>query len=104
MDIKQLFNYAPPKTYDFSLKPEKASSNRPLNLKNNIYPNYEINLKFVQEIYNTSINSDIMIREFLITIKGIHYKAFLLYIDGMIDANLINHFVLSSLMIKKDIE
>lgn len=46
------------------------------------------------------INSDINIREFTLVAKNKNYKAFLLYIDGMIDSKTINDFVLEPLMLR----
>ena len=41
-----------------------------------------------------------MLREFHLTAKNTNYKAFLLYIDGMVDSDLINKFVLDPLMLR----
>lgn len=46
------------------------------------------------------INSDIIIREFILSARNKQYKAFLLFIDGMVDSNLINDFILKPLMLK----
>lgn len=43
-----------------------------------------------------------MIREFSLTARNTSYKAFLLYIDGMVDSDLINRFVLNPLMLRND--
>lgn len=46
------------------------------------------------------INSDIKIREFTITIKPKKYEAFIIYIDGMVDGDAINDFILKPLLLK----
>lgn len=51
-------------------------------------------------MYHSEINSDITIREFTLTAKNKEYKSFLLYIDGMVDSELINNFILSPLMLR----
>lgn len=65
-----------------------------------VFPSLEVNLEFIKRKYNSNINSDIKIREFAINVRGKQYSAFLLYIEGMIDSNSINKFVIEPLMIK----
>lgn len=52
----------------------------------------------MKSIYNTLINSDIIIREFSCHIEKRKYRAFIIYIDGMTDSQLINDFLLEPLM------
>lgn len=65
-----------------------------------IFPSLSVNLEYMKVKYNTLINSDIVIREFTLTARNKQYSAFLLYIDGMVDTNLINDFVLNPLMLR----
>lgn len=58
------------------------------------------NLEIIKIKYNSLINSDIVIREFSVTIKNRAYPAFLLYIDGMVDSTQINDFILKPLMLR----
>ena len=51
-------------------------------------------------IIGDSINSDILVREFILNARGKQYKAFLLYIDGMVDSKILNDFVLEPLMLR----
>ena len=70
-------------------------------LKNkNIYSNIDVNLEYINSRFNTLINSDIIIREFTINVKAKEFKAFIIYIDGMVDKNSINDFILKPLMMK----
>ena len=66
----------------------------------NIFPSIDVNLEYVKVKYNAMINSDIIIREFILTARNRQYKAFLLFIDGMVDTDLINNYVLKPLMMK----
>ena len=66
----------------------------------NVFPSLNINLEFMKAKYNTSINSDIVIREFTLTARNKQFSAFLMYIDGMVDSKMINDFVLQPLMLK----
>ena len=60
--------------------------------------NINKNLELMKILYNSLINSDIVIREFKLALDEKKYDAFLFYIDGMSDTNLINDFVLKPLM------
>ncbi len=65
-----------------------------------IFSNINDNLTHLKNVYNYSINSDIKIRNFDININNSRYSAFLMYIDGLVDSEKINRFILSSLMNK----
>lgn len=110
--ISNWFTWNPTNSYDFFL-PESET-----NILNNfnendthtensiktenakIYKNIDNNLNYVKSKYNFLINSDVIIREFILTARNKQYKAFLLFIDGMVDSNLINDFVLNPLLLK----
>ncbi len=70
------------------------------NITENVYTSIDVNLEYVKVKYNVLINSDIKLRNFFINAKGKQYSAFLLYIDGMIDSESINKFVIEPLMLK----
>ena len=65
-----------------------------------VYPSIAVNKECIKTKYHFDINSDIKIREFFINIRGKQYSAFLLFIDGMINSEQINKFVIEPLMIK----
>ena len=99
--MNSLLTYTPKKEYEFDILEnppviEKKSSDK----QEKIYTSISENLKYIKTTYNTLINSDIIIREFNINVKGKHYNAFLLYIDGMIDSNIMNDFILKPLMLR----
>lgn len=106
--INNAFGYTPKDIYQFTLptdseNPEsntiQNSKQTPEN-KQNVFPNINENLEYVKTKYNTLINSDIIVREFILNARGNQYKAFLLYIDGMVDSQILNDFVLESLMLR----
>lgn len=70
------------------------------NTSEEVFPSIDVNLDYVNVKYNTLINSDIKIRQLFINAKNKQYKAFILYIDGMIEAQSINKFVIEPLMIR----
>lgn len=81
-------------TVSFKTQPEDMLKNK------NVFPNIEVNLEYVNSRFNSLLNSDIKIREFLINVKSKQFKAFLLYVDGLVDKDSINDFILNPLMLK----
>lgn len=99
--IKQAFSYQESNNYDFILSDTYTSTNSENNeISQNIFPDFLANLEFIKTQYSTLINSDIKLREFILTFECKKYKAFLFYIDGMINSESINRFVLNPLMLK----
>ena len=102
--ISKLFTYTPQKQYEFNM-PEnanRAADNINLEQSSNekIFSNLSKNLDYRKTSYNTLINSDSVIREFIINARNKQYNAFVFYIDGMIDTNIMNDFVLKPLMLR----
>lgn len=91
--------------YNFSLPQSDEKNNinyisdEDLKLEENIYTNLPSNLDFIKMKYNSMINSDVLIREFSISANSKEIKAFIVFIDGMVDTNLINSHVLKPLML-----
>lgn len=109
MNFKKIldqFTWKNEKEYNFSLpqKNTKQDNNyipdNNLNVSKTIFPSISVNLDYIKSRYNSIINSDIIIREFTLSARNKQYKAFLLFIDGMVNSNLINDFVLKPLMLK----
>ena len=90
--------------YEFILSPRESYSEKSSKenlLKNQkVYSSIDVNLEYVNSRFNFLLNSDIKIREFLINVKSKQFKAFILYIDGMVDKDSINDSILKPLMLK----
>ena len=75
--------------YQFILGENNSKTNPelPNELQKNqkVYDSLDVNLEYVHSRFNSLINSDVVIREFLINVKGKQFKAFILYIDGMVN-------------------
>ncbi len=101
--ITNIFNYYPNHTHQFSL-PNNANSFQNTQNENNtekkIFTSLDINLDYIKTKYNLLINSDIVTREFILNARGKQYKALLLHIDGMVDSQILNDFVLEPLMMR----
>lgn len=99
----KFFEYIPKENYEFSIDP--TSNNIPDEPEDSktIFPSLSVNLDYIKTKYNTLINSDIVIREFKIPIRNIDYSAFILFVDGMVDNDSINDFILEPLLLKNSI-
>ncbi|KNY28833.1 spore germination protein [Pseudobacteroides cellulosolvens] len=71
-----------------NLEPKKADDNT---ITNNISEN----MNYIKTKFNAPVNKDIVIRELMISKK---HKAFIAYIDGMIDKNVVNNSILRPLL------
>ncbi len=108
MNVKNLFQsffaYHPPVEYNFELPNEDEiqhdldtnESKEPVK----IYPSLNVNIEYLRTRYNLLINSDVILREFTLNARGKQYNSILLYIDGMVDSNLLDDFVLKPLMLR----
>ena len=111
----KLFAYSPRKEYDFTLIGTENEENATDTLdeedsKEQLEPLSDIdeylafsltdNLNYIKTKYNSMINSDIKIREFSLNIRNRRYNAFIIYIDGMVDSEIINRFILHPLMLR----
>ena len=110
MDFKSIFNkiftIKNREEYHFTL-PENYSETKLTSSEDdkniepkNIFPSIDVNLEYIKTRYNYLINSDIVIREFTLNARNRQYKAFILFIDGMVNTNLINDYVLKPLMLR----
>lgn len=100
------FAYTPEDKYKFYLKDNNFDNSKKTNetiTNSKIFPSLDVNLDIVKEIYKLKKNSDISIREFTLPIKSKNFKAFLLYIDGIIDQNSVNDFILEPLLLRNSI-
>ncbi len=108
--FQKLFTYEPPVEYNFSL-PEgtqntESNDNQAVDSVAdteetvNIFPSLNVNLEYMKTKYNLLINSDVILRQFTINARGKQYNAFLVYIDGMVDSEIMDKFVLEPLMLR----
>lgn len=101
--ISKLFEYKPPKEYNFVIP----------NTSNNIvyedteiveiYPSLAVNLEYLKSKYNLILNSDINVRKFTLSIKSKEFSSAIIYIDGIVDNNSINESILSPLLLRNSI-
>ena len=106
--INETFGYKPKDVYQFTLptsqeeSQKKSTENEQENNKKpqNIFPSIDVNSDYLKTKYNLLINSDIVTRNFILNARGKQYKALLLYIDGMVDSQILNDFVLEPLMMR----
>ena len=101
--FKNLFIYKPNNSYDFTLDENNASSYNE-EVSPNFLPDCEVfssldkNYDYIRVLYNSLINSDVVLRPFVINVYGKKFNALFLGIDGMFSAELVNNFLLRPLM------
>ncbi len=103
--LNSIFKYRENIEYDFTL-PENSSNIDELSVNekteyNDIFNTLNVNLEYMKIKYSALINSDIKFREFKFSVRNKEYKAFLVYIDGMINAESINNFILRPMLSNK---
>ena len=100
------FSYSPENKYEFKLPDEETNnhstsqnfSSESENVK--IFPSLNVNKEFLQTKYHTLINSDIVLREFTLNARGKQYHALVIYIDGMVNSQIMDDFILKPLMLR----
>lgn len=98
-NLKNLILYNTPKQkYEFSLPEDTIQSTSSELTPNIISTSIDTNLNNLQLRYTSSINSDIILRKFKLKVNNQTYNALIVCIDGMIDSNLVNDFLLKPLM------
>ncbi len=101
--LKACFTYTPNVKYNFVLEENNVNS-KDIDLPNSFLPDHDVfesldkNHEYIKVQYNSLINSDIIIRPFTLNILGKKYSALFVGIDGMIDSELVNNFLLRPLM------
>ena len=107
--FSSLFTYTPDnkETYNFNLVEDlntKIYPNSTLgkegNEKTKIFPSVSVNTDYLKTKYNLLINSDIVFRDFILNARGKQYHALLIFIDGMINTEIMNEFILEPLMMR----
>ena len=83
-----------------SLTTRQIQENEKFSEVKDIFASLEVTLEYIKVKYNTLINSDIVLRDFTLSARNRQYKALLLFIDGMVDSQLINNNVLQPLMLR----
>ncbi len=73
-------------------------------LKNNISGDISLNKKIMMTTYDIPKNSDLVYREFNITVNDKILKAFIIFVDGLTDRTVISDNLLQPLMILSNLE
>lgn len=103
----KFIKYTPSPQNDFFLTTEtnKDIEKVPISPAENLEPSNVSgklceDLDYLKSKYNSLINSDIVIREFSIIANNTEYHSALIFIDGMVDTQIINNAVLKPLMLR----
>ena len=101
--FKNTFKYNKKNEYSFRLSDNYTNST---NVKEepqkseSVFPSLEVNLEYMKTKYNLLINSDVILRQFTINARGKQYNSFIVYIDGMVDSEIMDNFILKPLMLR----
>lgn len=109
--LKKVYNkfikYTPNSEYNFFLTSQNAKdiNNIPVSPAKDLepikfYKELDKNLDYLKFKYNSLISNDIIIRDFSVTVKNSNLNAALIYIDGMVDSDIINNSILHPLMLR----
>lgn len=109
--LSQFYNkfikYTPAQNNGFYLTTEnkKDIEKIPISPANDLEPktiskNFTQNLTYLKTKYNSLINSDVVVREFSLIANNTEYMAALIFIDGMVETQVVNNAVLKPLMLR----
>ena len=101
--ISKLFEYKPPKEYNFVIPNTSNNIVDEDTEIDEIYPSLAVNLEYLKSKYNLILNSDINVRKFTLSIKSKEFSSAIIYIDGIVDNNSINESILSPLLLRNSI-
>lgn len=101
--FKNTFKYDKKNEYSFRLSDNYTNSTtikEESQKSESVFPSLEVNLEYMKTKYNLLINSDVILRQFTINARGKQYNAFIVYIDGMVDSEIMDNFILKPLMLR----
>lgn len=102
-----IFSYKEKEEYNFILPNSSNNINEKEFQKEDTHivsTNLKDNLDYLKIKYNMLINSDIKLREFELNIQNKKIPVFLFYIDGMVEDDAINNFIMKPLLLKNSIK
>ena len=101
--LKNIFTYQENEEYNFYLSNENSMNPSPATDEfaeyKEIFSSINVNLEYLKYKYNALINSDVKFREFQFAVQDKQYNACIIYIDGMVNSQIINDFILKPLML-----
>jgi spore germination protein KA len=62
------------------------------------------NLEYIKKVYTIPLNGDVILREFDVVVNNKAISAFIIFIDGMTDRNVINNDILLPLMLLSNLD
>ena len=109
--LKKIFFRIEEPSHHFSMPSSNEEANSTLGINQEIneiddvkeiFPSIDVTIEYIKVKYNLLINNDIILREFTLTARNKQYRAFLLFVDGMVNIDLVNNYVLKPLMLKNN--
>lgn len=101
MNLKKIFTFTPPlEKEDFSLS--KAYPEIQEEKEKEISSNLDDNMAYLDKTFNRDISYDVMVREFDIKLGREKVRAFIYFIDGMVNGDSVNDSILAPLMVESE--
>lgn len=102
MNLKKIFNFTPPNTENgFHLKSTERAV-KPSAAEDEVSRSLAVNIERLDALFHRDTSYDIMLREFEIKLGRGSLRAFIYFIDGMVNGESINEAVLSPLMVESE--
>lgn len=89
---------------EMQIKAKEAEKAKEPEISDLISDNLEYSLRLMKNVYSIPLNSDIILREFIIKYRDKPVKAFIMFFDGMTNTDLINDFILEPLMVASELK
>ena len=102
--FSNIFTYNPNLDETFLIPNSPNNINESETQKQIISTNIDENIKYITSKYNLLINSDVNLHEFEINISNKKFKSCILFIDGLVDSDSINDFILTPLQLRNTIK
>lgn len=101
--LKKIFEYKESNFNEFILPNNSNNLLKEKEDSTTVFNSLDKNYEFLKVKYNLLINSDINSREFTLSTKTQKYNCLLLYIDGMVNSDSINDYILKPLLLRNSI-
>ena len=103
--IRNLFLYKEPADkYQFEISADNSKEEPSFKAMEKVSSDIDVNLQYTKKLFSFPENSDIVIREFDVSVEGELLRGFVICADGLAGSALINESVLLPLMCLSDLE
>lgn len=102
MNFNNFFKFIPPKQESGFFLKDSEKNNKVQASEDEVSRSITVNLERLDKIFHRNVSYDVMLREFEIKLGRGTVKAFIYFIDGMVNSESVNEAVLSPLMVESE--